>query len=307
MTAMSCTSAFAAGCWLAPGPGRRHRHPRHDRADDRPFRLDRQAGSRPAPSSTSHSTATRSPARRSSSIVKDDTGAADVTKRLAQELVANDHAAALLGFGLTPLALAAAPIATEAKVPRSSSAAATAIITEKSPFIVRTSFTLPQASAPIADWALKNGIKKVVTIVSDYGPGLDAEKSFGDTLQGRRRRDRRGDPRAAEEPRFRAVPAARQGRRSPTRCSCSCRRASARSFMKQFVERGLDKAGIKLIGTGDVTDDDLLADIGDAALGAVTAAPLFGRPRLAREQGVRRRFREGQRRHAPELHGGRRL
>ena len=87
--------------------------------------------------------------------VKDDTGAADVTKRLAQELVANDHAAALLGFGLTPLALAAAPIATEAKVPEIVSAAATAAITEKSPYIVRTSFTLPQAAAPMADWALE--------------------------------------------------------------------------------------------------------------------------------------------------------
>ena len=116
-------------------------------------------------------------------VIKDDTGAADVTKRLAQELVANDHAAVLMGFGLTPLALAAAPIATEAKVPEIVTAAATAMITEKSPYIVRTSFTLPQASAPMADWALKNGIKKVVTIVTDYGPGIDAEKWFGSTFK----------------------------------------------------------------------------------------------------------------------------
>src|SRR5271166_1475709 len=116
-------------------------------------------------------------------VVKDDTGAPDVTKRLAEELVGNDHASVLMGFGLTPLALAAAPVATEAKVPQIVTAAATAMITEKSPYIVRTSFTLPQAAAPMADWARKNGIKKVVTIVSDYGPGVDAEKWFADTFE----------------------------------------------------------------------------------------------------------------------------
>ena len=80
--------------------------------------------------------------------VKDDTGAADVTKRLAEELIGNDHAKVLMGFGLTPLALATAPVATEAKVPEIVSAGATAMITEKSPYIVRTSFTLPQAATP---------------------------------------------------------------------------------------------------------------------------------------------------------------
>jgi branched-chain amino acid transport system substrate-binding protein len=116
-------------------------------------------------------------------VVKDDTGAADVTKRIAEELITNDHANVLMGFGLTPLALATAPVATAAKVPEIVSAAATAMITEKSPYIVRTSFTLPQASAPMADWALKNGIKKVVTIVTDYGPGHDAEMWFSDTFE----------------------------------------------------------------------------------------------------------------------------
>jgi len=116
-------------------------------------------------------------------IVKDDTGAADVTKRLAEELIANDHANVLMGFGTTPLALATAPVATEAKVPEVVTAAGTAMITEKSPYVVRTSFTLPQASVPMAEWSLKNGINKVVTIVSDYGPGIDAEKWFSDTFK----------------------------------------------------------------------------------------------------------------------------
>jgi len=202
--------------------------------------------------------------------IKDDTGAADVTKRLAQELVANDHAAALIGFGLTPLALAAAPIATEAKVPEIVTSAATAVITEKSPFIVRTSFTLPQASAPMAEWAVKNGIKKVVTIVTDYGPGLDAEKWFGETFK-----------KAGGE----IVQAIRVPLKNPDFAPFIQRVADDKPdavfvfvpsgfgaiFMKQFAERGLAEAGIKLIGTGDVTDDDQLADIGDPALGAVTA------------------------------------
>ncbi len=202
-------------------------------------------------------------------ILKDDTGAADVTKRLAEELITNDHAAALVGFGLTPLALAAAPIATQAKTPEIVSAAATAMITEKSPYIVRTSFTLPQASVPMAEWALRNNIKKVVTIVTDYGPGIDAEKWFAATFE-------KGGGTIPEKIR---VPLKnpdfspflqRVKDDKPDAVFVFVPSGFGAIFMKQFVERGLDKSGIKLIGTGDVTDDDLLAAIGDPALGAVT-------------------------------------
>ena len=202
-------------------------------------------------------------------IVKDDTGAADVTKRLAEELIGNDHANVLMGFGLTPLALAVAPVSAEAKVPQIVTAAATAMITEKSPYIVRTSFTLPQASAPMAEWCLKNNIKKVVTIVSDYGPGLDAEKWFGDTFK-------KGGGEITEairvplkNPDF-APFLQRVKDDAPDAVFVFVPSGFGAIFMKQFVERGLDKSGVKLIGTGDVTDDDLLADIGDSALGAVT-------------------------------------
>ncbi len=202
-------------------------------------------------------------------IVRDDGGAADVTKRLAQELIANDKAKALMGFGLTPLALAVAPIATEAKVPEIVTAAATAMITEKSPYIVRTSFTLPQAAAPIADWSLKNGIHKVVTFVADYGPGADAEKWFSETFT-------KGGGVITEQirvplknPDF-APFLQRVKDDAPDAVFVFVPSGQGAAFMKQFAERGLDKSGIKLIGTGDVTDDDLLADIGDAGLGVVT-------------------------------------
>ncbi len=201
--------------------------------------------------------------------VKDDTGAPDVTKRLAEELIGNDHAKVLMGFGLTPLALAAASVATEAKVPEIVTAAATAMITEKSLYIVRTSFTLPQASVPMADWSVKNGIKKVVTIVADYGPGIDAEKWFSDTFEkdGGTITQRIRVP--LKSPDF-APFLQRVKDDAPDAVFVFVPSGQGAIFMKEFVERGLDKAGIKLIGTGDVTDDDLLADIGDPALGAVT-------------------------------------
>ena len=96
-------------------------------------------------------------------ILKDDTGVPDITKRLAQELVVNDKVDVLAGFGLTPLALATAPIATQSKTPMVIMAAATSIITEASPYIIRTSMTIPQVTLGVAEWAPKNGIKKVVS------------------------------------------------------------------------------------------------------------------------------------------------
>lgn len=113
-------------------------------------------------------------------IVKDDASVPANTRRLAQELVVNDKVNVLAGMGITPSALAVAPIATQSKTPLVVMAAATSSITEASPFITRSSFTLPQASVALADWAPKNGIKSVVTLVSDYGPGIDAEKFFSE-------------------------------------------------------------------------------------------------------------------------------
>jgi branched-chain amino acid transport system substrate-binding protein len=203
-------------------------------------------------------------------ILKDDGGVADNTRRIAQELVVNDKVAFLAGFGLTPLALVTAPIATQSKVPMIVMAAATATITEASPYIVRSGFTVPQIATGVSDWAPKNGIKRVVTLVSDYGPGIDAETTFkqrftaggGEVIEALRvplrnpdfapflQRARDAKPDAV----FVFVPSGEGG-----------------ALMKQFVDRGLSHAGIKLIGTGDVTDDDLLNDMGDAAIGVVTS------------------------------------
>ena len=202
-------------------------------------------------------------------IIKDDAGVADTTRRLAQELVVNDKVVALAGFGLTPLALATAPIATQSKTPQVVMAAATSSITEASPFIIRTSFTLPQAAVSMAEWAPKNGIKKVVTLVADYGPGNDAEKYFADRmlLNGGQVLEKLRTP--LRSPDF--APVLQKVRDAkPDALFVFLPSGQGAQFMKQFGERGLDKAGIKLIGTGDITDDDQLNDMGDVALGVVT-------------------------------------
>jgi branched-chain amino acid transport system substrate-binding protein len=203
-------------------------------------------------------------------ILKDDQGNPDVSKRLAQELLVNDKVQVLMGFGLTPLAIGAAPLATQAKVPEIVTAAGTSIITEQSPFIVRTSFTLPQVTVPMADWASKNGVKKAVTLVTDYGPGLDAEKAFAEKL---------GQAGGS------VVEALRAPLASPDFAPLLQRVADAKPdalfvfvpsgfggiFVKAFLERGLDKSGIKLIATGDVMDDDLLNQMGDQVIGVINS------------------------------------
>ncbi len=203
-------------------------------------------------------------------LVKDDAGVADTTRRLAQELVVNDKVVALAGFGLTPLALATSPIATQSKTPMVVMAAATSMITESSPYIIRTSFTLPQATIGMAEWAAKNKIKRAITLVSDFGPGNDAERFFVDRflLNGGTIVDKLRTP--LRSPDF--APVLQKVRdAAPEALFVFLPSGQGAQFMKQFGERGLDKAGIRLIGTGDVTDDDQLNDMGDVALGVVTS------------------------------------
>jgi len=203
-------------------------------------------------------------------IVKDDTSAPDVTKRIAQELVVNDKVNVLAGFGLTPLAMATAPLATQSKTPMVVMAAATSSITQASPYVVRTSFALPQAAVALADWAPNNGIKKVVTLVSDYGPGIDAEKFFKERMlfNGGQVPDTLRVP--MRNPDF--APFLQKVRDlKPDAVFVFVPSGAGAALMKHFSERGMDKAGIKLIGTGDITDDDILNSMGDVASGVVTS------------------------------------
>ncbi|MDB5962256.1 MAG: transporter substrate-binding protein [Massilia sp.] len=204
-------------------------------------------------------------------ILKDDGGLApDVTKRLAQELISRDKVQVLAGFGLTPLAFAAAPVATQAKVPMIVMNAATSVIVQRSPYIVRTGFTLAQVTAPLAQWAAKNKIKTVMTLVSDYGPGIDAEKVFVKDFTaagGKVVASVRAPLRNPDYSPF----LARAKDAHPDALFVFVPSGEGSAVLKQFTDRGLAGAGIRLIATGDVLDDDLMPSIGNAALGVISS------------------------------------
>jgi branched-chain amino acid transport system substrate-binding protein len=204
-------------------------------------------------------------------IRRDDTGPnPDVAKRLAQELITRDKVQLLTGVIWTPNALAMAPLVTEAKVPFIIMNAGTAMITTKSPYIARVSFTLWQSSYPMGTWAAKNGLKNVYTLVSDFGPGTDAETAFtkafteaGGTISGSVRmplatHDFVPSMQRAKDAKPDAVFVFVPGGKEST------------AFMKAFGDLGLGSAGIKLIGTGDVTTDEELPGMGEPAIGTIT-------------------------------------
>ena len=206
-------------------------------------------------------------------VVRDDSPgtSGDVSKRLAQELVIKDKVDILAGFGLTPSAFAVAPVATEAKKPMIVMNAATSAVTTKSNYIVRTSMTLPQNSAPIASWAAKNGIKNVFTLVADYGPGQDAEAQFKKTFTAAGGQIV-GDVRVpVKNPDFAPFLQKIKDIKPDAVFIFLPPGGETIAFMKGFTERGLSQAGIKLISTGDLSDEDILDAIGDPALGLVTS------------------------------------
>ena len=203
---------------------------------------------------------------------KDTAGVApDVAKRVAREYVVNENVDILGGFVLTPNALAAADVSAEAKKFMVVMNAATAIITTKSPYLARTSLTLPQVIEPFGTWAYRNGVRKVFTMVSDYGPGHDAEAAFqrtfkeaGGEIIGSLRfpvaspdfsafvqRAKDANPEAI----FIFVPGGSQ----PV------------ALGKALVERGIDPKTRKVLGQGEITDENALRGMGDAALGIITA------------------------------------
>jgi branched-chain amino acid transport system substrate-binding protein len=210
--------------------------------------------------------------RRIELVRKDSEGAKpDVAKRLAQELITRDKVDMIAGFGLTPEALAVAPIATEARVPMVIMNAATSVITGKSPYFVRFSFTLSQIVAPLGTWAASHGITRVAVVVADYAPGYEAESSFtkaftagGGTVAGTLRVPLNNLDFAAYVQRikdarpqgvFLFVPSGEQ----PI------------AFMKAFVDLGLGEAGVTLLGGTEIIDETVIATLGDKSLGVISA------------------------------------
>jgi branched-chain amino acid transport system substrate-binding protein len=203
-------------------------------------------------------------------IIKDDGGVADNSKRLAQELIVNDKVG-VIGSALTPSAMAIGPLSTQGKTANVVMVSGTSgVINPNNPYMVRTSFTLGQQSGIIAEWAAKNGAKKVVIVQSDWAPGAEATAVFSDAFT-------KAGGQVAEvikvplaNPDF--APFLQRARDlNPDSLFVFVPAGQAGTFAKQFAERGLDKAGIKLIGPGDIVDDNDLPGMGDSMLGVVTA------------------------------------
>src|SRR5262245_24270337 len=203
-------------------------------------------------------------------IIKDDGGVPDNSRRLAQELIINEKVG-IIGSGLTPSAMAIAPLSTQSKTANVVMVSGTSgVINPNNPYMVRTSFTLGQQSGIIAEWAAKNGSKKVAIIQSDWAPGAEATAVFTEsfTKAGGQVVETIKVPLA--NPDF--APFLQRARDlGPDTLFVFVPTGQAGTFAKQFIERGLDKAGIRLIGPGDIADDYDLPGMGDAMLGVVTA------------------------------------
>ena len=202
-------------------------------------------------------------------IVRDDTSVPDVSKRIAQEMIVNDKVA-IIGGGLTPNVLAITAIVSETKTATVVMVSGTSIVTERSPYFVRTSWTHAQQASVLATWAAKNGAKRVAIIVSDWAPGAEASDVFTEffTKAGGEIIETIKVPLA--NPDF--APFLQRARDTrPDTLFVFVPAGQAAVFAKQFVERGLDKSGIRLIGPGDITDDDDLPGMSDAMIGTITS------------------------------------
>ena len=206
-------------------------------------------------------------------IVKDDGGPApDVAKRLAQELVVRDKVDILAGFTLTPNALGAASVSEEAKKFMVVMNAATSIIITKSPYMVRSSVTLPQVAETFGTWAVKKaGVKKAYTMVTDYGPGHDFEGSFqrafkeaGGEIVGQVRFP-------VANPDFSAFVQRAKDLNPEAIMIFIPGGAQPAALGKAFAERGIDPNKTKILGSGETTSEQALKSMGDSALGIITA------------------------------------
>src|SRR5437763_15433403 len=205
-------------------------------------------------------------------VVKDTTGAVpDRAKRLAVDAVTQDGVDILAGFGLTPNALVVAPVSAEAKKPMVIMNAATSVITTRSPYIVRLSHTLPQDTQPIAQWAAKNGIKRVFTLVSDFGPGVDAETTFVKAFKAASGEIVDSVRTPLQNPDFAPYLQRIKDTRPEAVFVFLPPGSQTIAFIKGYEERGPKQAGLKIIATGDLTDHGALQAMGEPTMGLTTS------------------------------------
>ena len=202
-------------------------------------------------------------------ILRDDAGVADNARRLVQEFIVKDKVDIVAG-GITPTVLSYGQLVTQAKIATVVMISGASVTTTASPYYVRTSFILSQASWIMGEWAAKNGSKRVVTLVNEWAPGTEAENAFKQrfTELGGQIIESIRIPLA--NPDF--APFLQRIRDlNPDTAFIYFPGTQAGIFAKQFAERGLANSGIKIIGPGDLTDDDELNTMGDQMIGMVTA------------------------------------
>jgi branched-chain amino acid transport system substrate-binding protein len=202
-------------------------------------------------------------------IVHDDGGVADNARRLVQEMIVNDKVD-VIGIGITPTALAIGPLVTQARMPTLVMSSGASVTTTKSPYMVRAGFLLSTQSAVMGQWAFKNGSKRVVTLVNDWAPGIEAETAFKTAFTGAGGQIVESIHIPLANPDF-APFLQRINDIKPDTAFIYFPGTQAAIFAKQFAERGLAKSGIKIIGPGDLTTDDELNNMGDQMLGMITA------------------------------------
>jgi branched-chain amino acid transport system substrate-binding protein len=190
------------------------------------------------------------------------------SKALAQELIVKEKVQYLAGFYFTPNAIAVIPLLQEAKVPMVVMNAATSSITEKSPYIVRTSFTMFQNTVPAAKAAKQRGAKKVAIAVSDYAPGIDAETAFKSTFEA----DGGTVVASIRMPLSTTDfgPIMQRIRDSGADMIFTFLPAGPPTFVKAYIDNGLKAAGVKLMSTGDAVSEPDLPNVGDAGIGILS-------------------------------------
>jgi branched-chain amino acid transport system substrate-binding protein len=206
-------------------------------------------------------------------IIRKDSGgvAPDVATRLAQELVTRDNVDILAGSTLSPNAIAMSKISADAKKFMVIMNAATTVIITMSPYSVRTSMTLPSVGASAGAWAYKSGIRKAYTMVSDFAPGKDAEAAFQEAFK-KAGGEIVGSVRMpVVNPDFSAFVQRAKDLSPESIFIFVPAGAQPAALGKAFAERGVDPKKIKIIGTGEVTDESAVKNMGDAALGIITA------------------------------------
>ena len=207
-------------------------------------------------------------------IVRRDTGgiAPDVAKRLAQELIVRDNVDILAGFSLSPNAFAVADLSAQAKKFMVLMNAATAIITTKSPYIVRTSFTLPQLNEPLGIWAHKNGVRKVYSMVADFAAGHDAETAFQTAFKAAGGEIVGSVRYPVNNPDFSAFVARAKDMNPEGIFVFVPGGAQSPAIAKAMADRGIDPRKIKVMSQAELTDEPSLKSMGDSALGIITSA-----------------------------------